>query len=288
MAFAVRMRYTLCMDIKDVLRKIEEFGQWPAPFAEGAPLWDDEYISSHMLMAHLDESHDKASYRKGLRERIAQNIIKKCNLKSGDSVLDLGCGPGLYAKGFAKHGIKYMGVDISTQSIGYAMAHRGEFAGLISYTRGDYTQAEFEDKYDCAIMIWCDFGALSPAKRDRMLGNVHGALKSGGMFCFDVYAVSSPFDESSNGWKAERGGFWNRGSYTLLERSKYYESVNAGLYHALVISEKDVKEYMVWDKRYGKKELAQVLVKAGFSSVSIKKGGLSGAQRDMYGVFLKR
>ena len=282
------MRYTFFMDIKDILHRIKDFDEWPAPYEEGAPLWDDEYISSHMLAAHLNESHDKASYRKHLRERAAGNIIKKCGLKSGDSVLDLGCGPGLYAHEFAKRGIKYAGVDISTQSIGYAMAHKGEFAGLISYIKGDYTKMHFEDKYDCAVMIWCDFGALSPEKRDSMLGNVRGALKEGGTFCFDVYAVSSPFEESTNGWKVEQGGFWSRGLYALLERSKYYESINAGLYHALVISEKDMKEYMVWDKRYGKNELAQVLKKAGFDTIYIKKGGLSKAQKEMYGVFLKR
>ena len=276
------------MDIKDVLLKIKEFDVWPEPYKEGAALWDDEYISRHMLMAHLDETHDKASYRKSLRERIVRNIIKKCGLKSGDSVLDLGCGPGLYAKEFAQLGIKYTGVDISVQSIGYAMAHKGEYAELITYMRGDYTMQEFEGAYDCAVMIWCDFGALSPEKRGSMLKNVRGALREGGMFCFDVYAVSSPFEQSTNGWKAEQAGFWNSGLYTLLERSKYYESINAGLYHALVISENDVKEYLVWDKRYAKSELAQVLEKAGFSGVSIKKGGLSRAQKQMYGVFLKR
>ncbi len=276
------------METRELLSKIERFDAWPAPFEEGEPMWDDPYISSHMLRAHLDESNDKASYRASLRAKVAARIIKKCALKSGDALLDLGCGPGLYAKQFAQRGINYTGVDISNQSLGYAMAHKGEYASLISYIKADYTEHVFgAGQYDCAAMIWCDFGALSPEKRDNMLKNVRRALKSGGMFCFDVYAKSSPFEQSSQGWRIEEGGFWQEGLYMVLERSKYYEDAGAGLYSAIVVSDKGVKPYRVWDRRYSKTELADVLRNAGFGGISIKKGGLSGSQKDMYGVFIK-
>ena len=270
-----------------MLLKLKNADGWPSPFEEGASIWDDEYISRNMLQAHLDESHDKASYKRALREKVVSAVVKKCELKIGDHVLDLGCGPGLYAKEFAKLGIKYTGVDISTQSIGYAMAHRGEYADMISYMRGDYTDCGLGGGYDCAVMIWCDFGALSPEKRDKMLSNVSDALKPDGMFCFDVYAISSPFEKDFISWRVEEGGFWRQDLYAVLEKSKRYESVGAGLYCATVIWEDGVKEYRVWDKRYSKAELKQVLQNAGFDVLSVKKGGLSRAQKNMYGVYLK-
>jgi cyclopropane fatty-acyl-phospholipid synthase-like methyltransferase len=238
-----------------------------------------------MLKAHLDESHDKASYKAELRKKIVDNIIKMSPLKKGSSVLDLGCGPGLYAKEFAKHGIYYTGIDISRQSLGYAMAHKGEHAEYISYIQDDYTVHEFSRKYDCITMIWCDFGALSPVSRDDMLKNVKSALKDGGKFMFDVYSTNSPFEIAENKWKLDSGGFWSDGDYALLERSKYYKTVGAALYEAFVITREDIKEYRIWDKRYSKEELLHIMKNAGFKKVKIKKGGLSKSQKEMYGVF---
>ncbi len=287
MAHADVMRYTEYMNIIDILEKIKEYDIWPEAFEEGASIWDDEYISRNMLKAHLDESHDKASYRKKLRRKIAENIIKRCNLNEGDSVLDLGCGPGLYAKEFAKRGIKYTGIDISNQSLGYAMSHKGEYSSQISYIKGDYTQYQFEKKYDCAVMIWCDFGAISPKKRDGMLKSIKGALKPGGYFCFDVYSVDAIYEKDSSSWRVEEGGFWQEGLYAVLERKRYYETAGVRLHSALVASEKGIKNYRIWDKRYGKAELTKVLKDVGYNILSIKKGGLSKTQKDMFGVFLK-
>ncbi len=285
MVFAAQQGYNEYMDLKELIYNLNNSEAWPKPFEKGAPVWDDDYISRNMLAAHLDESHDKASYKNSLRQKVVGNIIKKCGLKEGSSVLDLGCGPGLYAKEFAKRGINYTGIDISRQSLGYAMVHKGEYEDKISYIQGDYTLHSFSEKYDCVVMIWCDFGALSPYDRDNMLHNVKDALKSGGCFMFDVYSISSPFEKDSISWRTDNGGFWNRGSYVLLERSKFYESVGAALYEAFVISEEGMKIHRIWDKRYSKNELYDVLKKAGFKGITIKKGGLSRAQKDMYGVF---
>ena len=174
--------YTWNMDINELLQKIKKADSWPTAFTKGAPLWNDDYISLHMLNAHLDDSHDKASYNSILRMQVVEEIISQCRLKKNSTILDLGCGPGLYAQEFAKRGIDYTGIDISNQSLGYAMIHKGEYQDNIHYIHDDYSTYEFQDQYDCISMIWCDFGALSPTVRDSMLNCINKTLKKDGMF----------------------------------------------------------------------------------------------------------
>ena len=281
------MIYNKSMNINELLSEIKKYDIWPPAFLPGEPLWNDDYISRHMLKAHLDETNDRASYNKELRKQVSNEIISKCNLGKNSSMLDLGCGPGLYAQEFAQHGIKYTGIDISNQSLGYAMNHKGEYVDTITYIHGDYTEYDFQQKYDCITMIWCDFGALSPMARDNMLKNVASSLNKDGYFCFDVYLAESPFKNQESFWRVEEDGFWQKGKYLLLERNKYYETVNASLHMAIVAFETGVKVYRIWDKRYGIQELKDVLSNAGFDVVSIQKGGLSKKQDEMLGVYCR-
>jgi SAM-dependent methyltransferase len=276
------------MDINKLLEMINKADIWPAAFEKGDLMWDDDYISRHMLSAHLDESNNRATYKKELRKEIVKNIISTSALVKGEKLLDLGCGPGIYAQEFASYGVDYTGIDISRQSLGYAMNHKGEYRNTIHFIHGDYTSSNiFNEKYDCATMIWCDFGALSPDIRDNMLRNVYSSLNQGGYFCFDVFATKSHVDETKNNWRVEKDGFWQEGQYIVLERNKYYETVNSALHMAIVASEKGVKAYRIWDKRYTEAELRKVLNNIGFEVFDISRGGLSKKQYDMFGVYCR-
>lgn len=93
----------------------------PEPFTPGEPLfWNDPYISLQMLQAHLDTGSDLASRRPETIDAIIEWIVAKVGLEPGDSVLDLGCGPGLYTSRLAEHGMRVTGVDYSKRSIDYA------------------------------------------------------------------------------------------------------------------------------------------------------------------------
>ena len=70
----------------------------PPPFTPGEPLfWDDPHISAQMLEAHLNPETDQASRNRGTIEASVAWIVEALGVGVGDAVLDLGCGPGLYA-----------------------------------------------------------------------------------------------------------------------------------------------------------------------------------------------
>ena len=82
------------MDISAIKPYLEK----PEPFTPGEPLfWDDPHISSQMLKTHLDPTTDLASRRPEIIELTVTWLVETLSLQPGDSVLDLGCGPGLYS-----------------------------------------------------------------------------------------------------------------------------------------------------------------------------------------------
>ena len=60
--------------------------------------WDDEHISKSMLAAHLDSDNDGASRKLATIQKSVEWICKYVKNVEGKRLLDLGCGPGLYAE----------------------------------------------------------------------------------------------------------------------------------------------------------------------------------------------
>src|SRR5690554_1332934 len=106
---------------------IRELQEKPKPFTPGEPLfWDDPHISAQMLKAHLNAENDVASRRPETIRRSMDWLIATLGLQAGDKVLDLGCGPGLYAAHLAEKGLQVTGIDYSRRSIAYARQYANE------------------------------------------------------------------------------------------------------------------------------------------------------------------
>ena len=68
------------------------------PFTPGEALFcDDPHISAQMLQAHLSPNNDLASQCPETIHRSVGWLVATLDLQPGDSLLDLGCVPGLYA-----------------------------------------------------------------------------------------------------------------------------------------------------------------------------------------------
>jgi SAM-dependent methyltransferase len=111
-------------DYKEIHSIISRYSERPPFFEPGEPLfWDDPHISRGMLEAHLNPVNDLSSRRPVTIDKEVNHLLSSRVLKPGDRVLDLGCGPGLYASRLAKNGLKVTGIDISARSLNYAIAH---------------------------------------------------------------------------------------------------------------------------------------------------------------------
>ena len=112
------------------------------------------------MAAHLDPNTDAASRRPETIEAIVDWLASHLDLQPGDSVIDLGCGPGLYTSRLARRGLRVTGVDSSPNSLEYARRQAQEQGLDIEYVLGSYVELDYQDRFDVALLIYFDFGVL--------------------------------------------------------------------------------------------------------------------------------
>lgn len=84
----------------------------------------DKYISERLLEIHLNPDIELASRKVTTIDFTFDWILGILPGKKLD-LLDLGCGPGLYAERFTKKGHQVSGIDFSDNSIQYARVIHG-------------------------------------------------------------------------------------------------------------------------------------------------------------------
>ena len=226
-----------------------------------APFWDDEHISKGMLEAHLNPDWDAASRKAETIERSVAWLGK--TLPAGGRVLDLGCGPGLYAKRLSALGFSVTGMDLSERSIAYARAHDPKSEYIVQ----SYLELDVCGAFDAALLIYCDYAALTAPERRTLLANVRRALKPGGMLILDVYTdVHFSRKAEQTSWTAQPdGGFWSAEGYVSLDATYLYENGTVAAARTVVLNDKGAADYIIWDTAYTKARLEDEVRPSGFS-----------------------
>lgn len=104
-------------------------------------------------------------------------------LKAG-SVLDLGCGTGVFLHEVRKagHGGRLCGLDPAAGMIAQARRHAG-----VEWHQGDIVSAGYREAFDLVIMTGHAFQVLVADHQVRMaLAAIHAALVVGGCFAFET------------------------------------------------------------------------------------------------------
>lgn len=244
---------------------VETIGNKPIAYeTTGIPFWDDENISKSMLALHLNPDVESASRTHEFMDRSVDWIVSLLGKQDG-RILDLGCGPGMYAKRFADKGFSITGIDFSQRSIAYASENYGSEKSEFIYQ--DYLTIDYDKDFDLTILIYCDFGVLSPENRVALLKKIYRGLKPGGLFVVDVH-TSYQYKEFTDSLTVENknGGFWRADSYINIKRKASYPNQNY-LEQYTIITAEDCATYNIWNHGFEPKELEETLLNAGFASV---------------------
>lgn len=257
----------LSSKMNHLMDRLTELTVRPRLFELGeSEFWNDPHISKGMLAAHLDPTHDAASRRPEMIDRTVKHLLDSGVLRPGMRLLDLGCGPGLYAERFCRAGIQVTGIDIAERSIEHAKKHASGLRLDIEYRCMDFFDMDYTEEFDAVIQIYGELCVFSDEQRDKLLKLIHRALKPGGVFAFDVTTRTHRMNTGlKNRWYFSQGGFWYPEEHLVLERGFDYPEEGVWLDQYIVISDEGVRVYRNWFRDYSRESISKILADAGFS-----------------------
>lgn len=253
----------------------------PEPFSvyTTPEFWNDPHLSAQLLQAHLDPDSGPASRPHAFIERSVEWLLQALGLRPGSRVLDLGCGPGLYANRLAGHGMQVTGIDVSRSSLTYARTGAQQSGPAAEFIEGNYLEADLGSGYDAALLIYADVCALSFEQRRSFLQRVLSALLPGGLFAFDVPAAPrfTHYHEGIELLPAD--GFWAAGPHVATRATWTYPELRLVLERYVIQTPTKVREFWNWTHCLTAFEVEAELASAGFADFR-RFGDVAGADYD--------
>jgi SAM-dependent methyltransferase len=254
---------------QQLFEELEKMNTRPEPFEfyTASDLWTDDHRSKQMLGFHLNEDIDVSSRKMEFIQRSVEWITTRFNIGAGTKIADFGCGPGLYANKLAKKQTEVTGIDFSERSIQYARGVAVKEGLSVHYIKQNYQEFESDEPFDLLLMIMCDFCALSPRQRNKMLEKFYSLLKPGGFVLLDVYSLNA-FEQKKETAQYEFNlldGFWSPDSYYGFLNVFKYEAEKVTLDKYTIFEATRTYPVYNWLQYFTPESLEREFVNCGFT-----------------------
>ena len=251
-----------------MFEELEKINTRPKPFEfyTASDLWAEEHTSRQMLSFHLNEEIDVSSRNAAFIDRSVDWIASHFKVGTRTKIADFGCGPGLYTTRLAKKQAVVTGLDFSIRSIQYAQEVADREGLSIRYINQDYLEYEIDDRFDLILMIMCDFCALSPFQRRKLLSKFHTILKSGGSILLDVYSLKA-FKQREEMAMYEANllnGFWSPNKYYGFLNTFKYEKEKVVLDKYTIVEAGRTRTVYNWLQYFSPGVLESEIMESGF------------------------
>ncbi len=231
--------------------------------------WNDPAFSARILREHLSQDHHLASRKTQIIDAQVGWIRSNCLDGTAMSILDLGCGPGLYSKPLADNKHHYFGVDFSPASIEYAKSTYG--SDYCQFSLGDVTRVEFDGPHDLVMMLYGELNVFSPVDCRRIIRKAYESLTPGGCLLVEFQNPSTVqvMGESPKSWtRAEDGGLFSDEPYVCLTENYWFDDEKVALQCFHVMEHGGLgRTYRSTTVAWSVDEMYGLLTEAGFSEV---------------------
>ena len=253
--------------------------------------WDDEHISAQMLELHLNPGVEAASREHTTIDAEAAFIIRETGMDDSKTVLDLGCGPGLYVRRFVKTGARVTWLDMSERSLRYAETTIRPDYSNTSFLNMNYLELNMVDAFDIVTLIYYDFCVLSPDEQKQLLHAVHKALKPDGVFILDVVTANRRIEEKTSVSVCE-GGFWSPEPYVEICNSFVFtDPLVETVQYTIIDEEGEIRVFRFYNHHFSLGRLAELFAECGFNIVGVfnnLKGDSLTADSDTLGIIARK
>src|SRR5690606_29124892 len=231
-------------------------------------------FSRRMLREHLDESHGAASRVTAEREQQIAWLWTKLGLRAGARVLDLTCGPGLYAVALAQRGAEVTGVDFGPASIAHAreLAASAGVSERCQFVEADVRAYEPEAAaFDAALFIYGQLAVFPREVARQLLGKAATALKPGGSLLVELLEQERVDKKNSTWWFTDETGLWGDAPFISLGERFWYEDekLSCERFYTLHLESGRLDEIILCDQTYSVEEMVQMMRDAGFATVEV-------------------
>lgn len=246
----------------------------PPPWAEGEKIpWDAPGFSNRMLKEHLSQKHDAASRRFEIIDRHVTWIHETILNENPTRILDLGCGPGLYAHRLARLGHRCVGIDFSPASIAYAR-EQAEKEGLdCRYVLQDIRGADYGDDFGLTMLIFGELNVFRPAEAKGILQKAHRALAPSGLLLIEPHTFEAvvKIAKRPSTWYSSEGGLFSDEPHLCLQESFWDAEANVAVERFYVIHAQtgEVERHAASTQAYTDGEYRSLLSECGFGEVEL-------------------
>ncbi len=267
--------------ILDIIGRLDR----PIPWEEGDNIpWNEPGFSARMLREHLSQAHNAASRRTERVDAHVDWIHQRVLAGTKSRILDLGCGPGLYATRLAHLGHQCTGIDYSPASIEYAKEQAAADGVSRHFIEGDIRTADYGQGFDLVMFIYGELNVFSPADAQGILSKARAALRPGGQLLLEPDTADAVEYRGRQGrsWYSSAGGLFSTEPHVVLHEHSWDPDMRASTTRYFIIDAEThrVTRHAGSSKAYDDDELRALLARSGFGEAKAYDG-LSGVLEDM-------
>ena len=252
-----------------MFEEIEQINTRPKPFEfyTAEDLWTDVHTSKMMLSYHLNADIDVSSRNEKFISRSVDWISTQFKIGADTKIIDFGCGPGLYTTKLARKHAVVTGIDFSKRTIRYAQQTAKQEGLSICYECRNYLDYKTDNCFNLVLMIMCDFCALSPFQRKKLLNIFYEILEPGGSVLLDVYSLTAfgRIEEKAIYEKNLLDGFWSSNKYYGFLNTFKYEKDKVVLDKYTIVEAARTRVIYNWLQYFSPDMLEKEFTRCGFT-----------------------